>query len=86
MNWQQVREVYPQQWVLAEVLKGHSVNKQWIVDQLTIVNTYTHVSKALEEHKKLHQQMPEREYFVVHTKREQLEIFERHWVGIRDNS
>jgi len=86
MNWQQVRQQYPQQWVLAEVLKGHSENNQWFVDQLTIVDAYSNVCKALAEHKQLHHQMPEREYFVVHTDKEELEILERHWVGIRDNS
>jgi hypothetical protein len=35
----------------------------------------------------LHQQYPEREFYFVHTDREDLDIRERHWLGIRrDNA
>jgi hypothetical protein len=31
----------------------------------------------------LHQQFPAREFYFVHTRREALEIRERHWAGVR---
>lgn len=67
MNWKQVREQYPRKWVLVEAIKAHSANNRWLVDQLTLVDTFTEIAKALIIYKQLHQQAPEREYFIAHT-------------------
>ena len=83
MNWQQVREQYPHKWVIAEAIKAHNEGNQWLVEQLTVFDTYVDVYKALNIYKQLHQQAPERDYLVVHTDKEHLKISERHWVGIR---
>ncbi len=86
MNWQQVREQYPRKWVLVEAIEAHSENNRWLVEQLTVVDAYADVSKALGIYKQLHKQAPEREYFIVHTDKERLDIYERHWAGIRTAS
>jgi len=38
---------------------------------------------AFQSYRHLHHLYPEREFYFVHTSREELEIYERHWVGIR---
>ncbi len=83
MRWQELREQYPGQWVLIEALQAHSEQQKRIVDQLAVINTYPDSTVAMKEYLKLHRAAPEREMYVVHTDREQLDIQERQWVGIR---
>jgi hypothetical protein len=83
MNWEQVKEEYPNKWVILEALKAHSVNNQWVVEQISVVDVFIDVSNALARYNEIHRQAPGRDYFVVHTDKENLNIYERHWVGVR---
>jgi hypothetical protein len=83
MKWEEVRQRYPHQWVLVEAVQAHSEAGKRIVDQLSVINTFADSSAALNQYSHLHRQWPEREYFVLHTDREQLDIKELHWLGIR---
>ena len=83
MKWEEVRQRYPHQWMLVEAVQAHSEAGKRIVDQLSVINTFADSSTALNQYSHLHRQWPEREYFVLHTDRELLDIKERHWLGIR---
>lgn len=83
MKWEEIRQHYPHQWLLVEAVQAHSESGKRIIDQLAVINTFASSSSALEQYAQLHRQWPEREYFVLHTDREQLDIKERHWLGIR---
>jgi hypothetical protein len=37
----------------------------------------------LDSYRRLHQQYPSREFYFVHTSREELDIREQQWLGIR---
>jgi len=83
MNWEQVKEKYPDKWVLAEAVKAHGENNLWVVEQMSVVDIFTDVSNALDRYNEIHRQSPERDYFVVHTHKEKLDIYERYWAGVR---
>lgn len=83
MQWQEIRKYYPHQWLLVEALKAHSELGKRIVEQLAVVNTYPDSQTAMKDYAQLHHQAPDREFYVLHTDREMLDITERRWLGIR---
>jgi hypothetical protein len=84
MRWIDVRNSYPNQWLVIEALQAHSdENQQRLLDKIAVVETCADGNAALQSYRKLHQQYPEREYYYVHTSREILDIRERQWLGIR---
>ena len=83
MKWQEIREHYPRQWLLIEAIEAHSKAGKRILDELTIVNTFSDSRTAMRGYTQLHEQAPERELYVLHTDRKELDITERRWLGIR---
>lgn len=83
MQWQDIRNHYPRQWLLLEALKAHSESERRVLDQLAVLGTYTDSTSALHDYRQFHAEAPERELYVFHTSRETLDIAERRWLGIR---
>jgi hypothetical protein len=83
MQWQEVRQTYPQQWLLIEAIKAHSEASKRVLDQLAVVSVFSDSTSALTSYSQLHREAPERELYVFHTSREQIEIAERTWLGVR---
>jgi hypothetical protein len=84
MQWSEVKEHYPSQWVLIEAIDAITKDKKRIVEQLSVVNVFNEDSKeALRKYIELHRANKERELYVVHTSREELDIEEKVWTGIR---
>jgi hypothetical protein len=83
MRWKEIRNHYPHQWLLVEAIKARSESGKRIVEQLTVVNTFPDARAAMKGYTQLHRQTPEREFYVLHTDRETLDITERRWLGIR---
>lgn len=83
MTWQEIRNHYPQQWLLMEAIKAHSENGKRILEQLSVVSTFPDSVTAMQAYTQLHREAPERELYVFHTSRETLDIAERRWLGIR---
>jgi hypothetical protein len=83
MNWADIRQHYPHQWLLVEAIKARSEAGKRILEQLTVVNTFPDSTTAMKSYAESHRQWPERELFVLHTDREVLEVKERTWLGIR---
>ena len=83
MQWQDIRQHDPQQWLLLEALKAHAEGDQRILDELAILGSFTDSVKAVQDYFQLHRQSPERELYVFHTSRDKLNILERQWLGIR---
>jgi hypothetical protein len=86
MNWEKIRENYPNQWVLVEAIEAHSVLGKRILDQLAVLNTFPDSLIAMRTYKELHKKSPNRELYVLHTDRKSLNILERKWIGIRGSS
>ncbi|MDQ3248695.1 MAG: hypothetical protein M3Q45_05740 [Chloroflexota bacterium] len=83
MQWQQIRQHYPQQWLLLEAIKARSEANQRILEQLAVVNTFPDSIAAMQGYLQLHRESPARELYVFHTSREILDVTERPWLGIR---
>ena len=83
MKWQQVREQYPDRWLLLEAIRAHSEADKRVVEEVSVVGFYADSVAAMRGYAQLHRQAPERELYVFHTARETLDITERRWVGIR---
>lgn len=85
MRWVDVRERYPDRWLVVEAIEAHSEGGQRIVDQLAVVEVCPDGAAAMHVYRHLHQLHPDREYYFVHTSRDELSATERHWVGIRSS-
>ena len=83
MQWQEIRDHYPQQWLLVEAINAHSEANKRILDQMAVVNTYSDSVQAMRSYVQLHHDAPDRELYVFHTSRETLDVTERFWWGVR---
>ncbi len=83
MEWQEIRQRFPQQWLLVEAIKAHSEANKRIIEQLAVVGTFPTSVIAMKQYLQLHREAPNRELYVFHTSREKLDIIERQWLGIR---
>lgn len=83
MSWQEIRRHYPKQWLLLEAIQAHSEADKRILDQLAVIGVFPDSVTALQRYALLHHDAPYRELYVFHTSREQLDVMERQWLGIR---
>jgi len=83
MIWSEVRQAYPEQWLIIEALAALTKNNQRQLKQIAVIESCADGSTALQRYRQLHQKYPDREFYYVHTHREQLEIKERQWLGVR---
>ena len=75
MDWQTVREMYPHRWVVIEAYNAHILGGERIIGQIEVVGMFGDEWKpAWEHYKQLHHMDKEREYYVVHTDRVELQI------------
>lgn len=83
MRWDEIRQRYPHQWLLVEATQAHTVDDQRIVEELEVLGTYPDGMSGMKAYKELHRQNRFREFYVLHTDRETLDITETRWFGIR---
>ena len=84
MQWPEIRNAYPDQWLVIEALEAHTTpDQQRILDRLAVVDRCPDGAAAFQAYRSLHQQYPQREFYSVHTSNEELMIEERPWLGIR---
>lgn len=83
MKWEQVREAYPNQWLIIEAVVAHSEGGYRIIDHVAVVEVCADSETAFRRYQDLHRQFPHREFYFIHTDREQLDIHERLWLGLR---
>ena len=82
MQWSDIRETYPNQWLIIEALEAHSAENRRRLDRIAVVETCRDGADAMQCYRRRHQQHPEREFYFVHTSREDLDIHETRWVGL----
>ncbi len=83
MNWPQVRQAHPDQWLVIEALEAHSVERRRILDRIAVVETCPDGQAAMRCYRQLHREHPLREFYFVHTSRDELEILESPLVSAR---
>lgn len=87
MQWAEVRRAYPNQWLIIEALQAHTTpDSRRILDKIAIIECCTDGGTAMQSYRQLHRQYPAREFYFVHTSREELDIRERRWLGIRSSN
>lgn len=87
MIWQEVRQRYPAQWLVIEALEAHTTaDNQRRLDRIAVIDMCADGQAAMQTYRRLHQQFPHREFYFVHTSRDELNIQERRWIGIRSGS
>jgi hypothetical protein len=83
MQWSEIRIAYPTQWLIVEALAARTEGERRQLEQIAVVETCADGAAALQRYRQLHLQYPQRELYFVHTGREELDIHERQWLGIR---
>jgi hypothetical protein len=84
MQWSEIRTVYPNQWLIVEALEAHTTpENRREVNRLAVIERCPDGGAALKSYRRLHHQYPHREFYFLHTSRDELDIRERHWLGIR---
>jgi len=82
MNWQEVRKAYPDQWLIIEALQASTnAGNRRVLDKIAVIERCADGNSAYRIYQNLHKQYPMREFYFVHTSREQLDIRERKWLG-----
>jgi len=84
MQWPEIRQTYPDQWLIVEALEAHTTpDRQRVPDRLAVIELCPDGSAAFQCYRRLHQQFPQREFYFLHTSRKALDIRESRWLGIR---
>ena len=83
MQWAEVRQAYPEQWLVIEALEANTQDTRRHLDRMAVVEVCPDGLAALQSYRRWHQRYPTREFYFVHTGRVELEIIEHHWIGIR---
>jgi hypothetical protein len=86
VQWSEIRERFPGQWLLIEAIEAHSANNQRILDDIAVVQSFPDSIVAMKAYKELHHEDRQREMYVVHSAREHLDIGEIRWFGLRTAS
>jgi len=82
--WAEIRVTYPDRWLVVEALEAHTApDNRRRLDRLAVIETCPNGDAAMRRYRQLHLEHPDREFYFVHTSREELDIRERYWVGIR---
>jgi hypothetical protein len=77
VKWEQIRENYPEQWVLVEAIFAYSKNSIRYFEELSFISNFPDSTLAWKEYKKLHLADPSREYYIFHTDHETIEVKEQ---------
>jgi hypothetical protein len=84
MNWQSVREAYPDQWLIIEALSAYTApDHTRVIERMSVIEQCADGDTAFARYRALHQQVPEREFYFVHTSRTELDIHEDQGLGSR---
>ena len=84
MNWREITKKYPQQWLLVEALEAHTTpDQRRHLDRISVLEHCSDGSSAFKCYREIHTKFPEREYYYVHTSRDELEIIEETRLGPR---
>lgn len=83
MKWSDLRQIYPSQWLLVEAIAAHSEENQRVLEELAVIDAFADSTAAWQRYIQLHREAAGREFYILHTDRENLQITERVWLGIR---
>jgi hypothetical protein len=75
MDWQELRRQYPHSWLLVEAFDAYTEGDQRIIPRLELIAEFgVDWETAWDRYKTLHRADKHREYYVLHSDRETLDI------------
>ena len=75
MNWQELRERYPHSWLVVEAYGAYTDNGQRVIPRLELIASFgDDWQAAWGRYKALHHADKQREYYMLHSDREALDI------------
>ena len=83
MIWSEVRQAYPNRWLIIEAVAAHTADERRILDKIAVMEACDDNAAVMLAYERWHQAYPQREFYFAHTGREELDIRERRWLGIR---
>ncbi len=83
MRWHEVRERYPDQWLLVETIDAYTDGDKRVLNQLSVIDSFEDSTEAFRGYQELHRESRGRELYALHTSREHLDVTEQVWLGIR---
>lgn len=83
MKWSEICNHYPHRFVLVEAIKASSKNRKRTLEEITVVEDYDASTKSLDGYKRYPKESPEREFYIFHTSKENVDVVEEYFSGIR---
>lgn len=75
MTWEEIRKQYPHRWLVVEAIGAYTDGPRRVIDNLNVMAVFSDDWKqAWDEYKRLHHEDIDREYYPLHTDREELNI------------
>lgn len=85
MKWSDITKIYPNRLVLVEAIKAKSQDRKRRIEEMSVVQEYTTSQEAWEGYKAYHKEDPSRELYIFHTSKENVEVVEEFFSGVRQN-
>ena len=85
MIWSEVRQAYPNRWLIIEAVEAYTLDERRILDKIAMMETCRDNTEVMQAYECWPQAYPQREFYFAHTGRAELNIHERRWLGIRRN-
>jgi len=82
MRWEEVREKFPDEWIVFEAANAYSKDGFRCMDEVNVIERYMDSLEAMKRYKELHRNNPAKEIYFLHTSRTDLKIEEK-WVGFK---
>jgi len=83
MKWSEIREQYPERWVLVEALIAESSNNIRNIYEMSVISDFENSTDAWKDYKELHLKNRMRELYIFHTSKDKIEVEEQHFIGVR---
>jgi hypothetical protein len=82
MKWPEIRNQYPDRWVLVEAISAYSSNNKRYINEMAFIADFIETKDAWTAYKDRHLSEPAREYYIFFTSNETLEVLEQPFIGI----
>jgi len=83
MKWCEIRGQYPERWVLVEALKAESFNNKRNIYEMSVISDFEDSIEAWKGYKELHLKNRTRELYIFHTSKDNIEVEEQNFIGVR---